>query len=51
VNPRYFGEKKELSVLLAQYYTGDKIEQNEVDVACSAYGGGEWRVQGFGGET
>jgi hypothetical protein len=22
-----------------------------VDVACSAYGGGEWRVQGFGGET
>jgi len=25
--------------------------QNEMDRACSAYGGGERRVQGFGGET
>ena len=29
---------------------GDKIE-NEMGGACSAYGGGERRVQGFGGET
>ena len=30
---------------------GDKIEKNEMGGTCSAYGGGEWRVQGFGGET
>ena len=29
---------------------GDKIEKNEMGGACSAYGGGERRVQGFGGE-
>jgi hypothetical protein len=27
------------------------IEKNEMDGACSAYGGGERRVQGFGGKT
>ena len=30
---------------------GDKIEKNKMGGACSAYGGGESRVQGFGGET
>jgi hypothetical protein len=29
---------------------GDKIEKNEIDAACIAYGGWERRVQGFGGE-
>jgi hypothetical protein len=28
-----------------------KIEKNVMGGACSAYGGGERRVQGFGGET
>ena len=31
--------------------SGDKIEKNETGEACSAYGGEERRVQGFGGET
>jgi hypothetical protein len=26
-------------VLLAKYYSGNKIEENEMGVACSAYGG------------
>ena len=30
---------------------GDKIEKNEMGGEGSAYGGGERRVQGFGGET
>ena len=30
---------------------GDKIEKNELSGSCSTYGGGESRVQGFGGET
>ena len=29
---------------------GDKIEKNEMDGACRAYGGEERRIQGFGGE-
>ena len=35
---------------LKQYCAGDKIEKNEMGGKCSAYGGGERRVQGFGGE-
>jgi len=31
--------------------SGDKIEKNEIGRACSAYGGEERRIQGFGGET
>jgi len=31
-----------------QYCSGDKIEKNVMGVACSAYGGGERRKQGFG---
>jgi hypothetical protein len=29
----------------------DKIEMNEMDRACSAYGGEERRIQALGGET
>jgi hypothetical protein len=39
------------SVPLTQYCWGDKIEKNEVGEACSAYGGEQRRVEGFGGET
>jgi hypothetical protein len=35
-------------VLLTQYCSGDKIEKIEMEGACSAYGGEERRVQGFG---
>ena len=35
----------------AQYCSGETIEKNAMGGACSAYGGGERRVQGFGGET
>jgi len=30
---------------------GDKIEKNEMGGACSAYGGEERLIHGFGGET
>jgi hypothetical protein len=30
---------------------GGKIEENEMGGACGAYGRGERRVQGYGGET
>jgi hypothetical protein len=40
-----------LSVLLTQYCSDDKIENNEIGGACSAYGGEERLIQGFGGET
>jgi len=41
----------EWSVLLIQYCSGDKIEKNEMGGACSAYGGEERLIQGFGGDT
>jgi hypothetical protein len=28
-----------------------KLENNEIGVACSTYGGEEGRIRGFGGET
>jgi len=31
--------------------SGDKIEKNEMDRACSAFGEEERRIQGYGGET
>ena len=34
-----------------QYCSGDKIEKNEMGGACSAYGGEERRIQGFGEEA
>ena len=39
------------SVLLTQYCSRDKIEKNEIGGSCSAFGGEERRIQGFGGET
>jgi hypothetical protein len=44
-------EPKVLSVLLTQYCSGDKIENNEMGRTCSANGEEERRLQGFGGET
>ena len=41
-----------LSVLMnVQYCASDKIQKIEMGRACGVYGGGERRVQGFGGET
>jgi hypothetical protein len=37
--------------LLGRYCAGDKIVKNKMGGACSADGGGEGRVYGFGGET
>jgi hypothetical protein len=31
--------------------SGDKIEKNEMGGVCSAYGGEDMRIQGFGAET
>jgi hypothetical protein len=42
---------EELNDLYAQYFSGDKTENNEMGGTCSAYGGGERCVQVFGGET
>jgi len=43
---------EELSDLLpTEYCAGGKIEKNEMDGACGAYGGGERSAQGSGGET
>ena len=41
----------EWSVFFTQYCSGDKIENNEMGLARSAYGREERRVQGFSGET
>jgi hypothetical protein len=38
-------------VLFNQCHSDDKIEENEIGGACSAYGGEKRRVQGFGEET
>ena len=35
---------------LIQNCSGDKIEKNEMDWACSAYGGEELLMQSFGGD-
>jgi hypothetical protein len=34
-----------------QYFSGDKIEKNEMDEACKPYGEEERRIQDFGGDT
>jgi hypothetical protein len=49
--PTYFNVCTSSSVLLTHYCAGDKIEKNEMGGACSTYGGGKRRVQGFVGET
>jgi hypothetical protein len=38
-------------VSFTQYFSGDKIEKNEIGRACSAYVGEERRIQGFGGKN
>jgi len=40
-----------LRVFFTKYSSGDKIENNEMGGACSAYGGEERGIKGFGGET
>jgi len=42
---------EEIIVNSVQYCASDKIKKNEMGGAYGAYGGGERRVQGFGGET
>jgi hypothetical protein len=42
-------DKETLEVLFQMTWV--IIEKNEMGRACSMYGGGERRVQGFGGET
>jgi hypothetical protein len=37
--------------IFSTHPSGDQIEKNEMGRACSAYGGEEKRIQGFGGET
>jgi hypothetical protein len=44
-------ELHDLYSSLTHYCAGDKIEKNEMGGERSAYGGGERRVQVFGGET
>ena len=39
------------AVYISTHCSGDKIEKNEMGGACSAYGGEERCIRGFGGET
>jgi len=39
------------SVLLTKYFSGDKIDKNEMGGACSAYGEEKRCIEGFGAET
>ena len=48
---KFLGDGIKKRSVLIQYCSGDKIEKNEMGEACSAYGRGERRVQGLGGET
>jgi len=40
-----------MTCTLTQYFSVDKMENNGMVGACSAYGGQEKFMQGFGGET
>jgi hypothetical protein len=42
---------EELNNLLTQHCSGDKVEKNEMDGTCSAYGGEGSLMQGFGRKT
>ena len=48
------GENEKINIFMictpAQSFAGDEIEKNEMGWACSAYEGGERRVQGLGGK-
>jgi hypothetical protein len=46
-----FTHKQYSRPVLTHYCAGDEIEKNEMGGACSGNGGGEGRVQGFGGTT
>jgi hypothetical protein len=35
----------------AKYYSGNKIEKNEIGRTCCMYGGEKRCIKGFGGET
>jgi hypothetical protein len=52
---RYYVDKDIIYIYLGMPWeksrAGDKIEKNEMGGACSADGGGERCVQGFGGES
>ena len=39
-----------ISLLLTQYFSGDKIKKNEMGGTCSTYGGEERRILGFLGK-
>jgi hypothetical protein len=39
------------NICVSHYCASDKIEKNDMGGACSVYGGGERRGQGFGVET
>ena len=49
-SPHIYRTKK-VNPLSNTMSSGDKIEMNEMGGACSAYGGKQRRIQGFGGET
>jgi hypothetical protein len=36
---------------LTKHYSGDQTKKNEMGGAPSRYGGEEWSIKGFGGET
>jgi hypothetical protein len=43
--------KRREHLIVTHYCADDKIEKNEMSGTCSSDGGGERRVQGFGGKT
>ena len=47
----YFVYAPTPSVLLTQYCSGDKMEENDMGGACSVYGREERRIQDFGEKT
>jgi hypothetical protein len=47
--PRFVGFRD--GTLEMAYSSSDKIEKNEMGVACSSYGGDERHIQDFGGKT
>jgi hypothetical protein len=39
-----------MNFIVHHIFAADKIEKNEMGETCSAYGGEERHIQGFGGE-
>jgi len=50
-HPAPSSAKVEERIELTQYFSGDKIVNNEMGWACSVCGGEERRIEGLGGET